>query len=314
MSAATTLPSLLGVSQGYSSNLPIVNVGTIEDYISYVNSIPILTEEQEQDYTKRLQDESDLKAAHSLVLSHLRYVIKVAKKYLGYGLPLADLIQEGTVGLMKAVRKFDYQRNVRLVTFAMHWIKAEIHEFILKNWRIVKIATTKAQRKLFFKLRSNKKNFNWLNKQEIQQIATDLNVKTKEVKQMELRMFSHDSSFDLPESGSSVQSNTSNNKINNVSGFLNALVPADYLEDNSFNPEYNLENIQWKKIALSKLYKAIGNLHPRYQDILRSRWLQDNAKATLQDLGLNYGVSKERIRQLENQAFIELRKELSQYF
>ena len=314
MSAATTLPSLLGVSQGYSVNLPIVNIGTIEDYIAYVNSIPILTEEQEHDFTKRLQDQADLKAAHCLVLSHLRYVIKVAKKYLGYGLPLADLIQEGTVGLMKAVRKFDYQRNVRLVTFAMHWIKAEIHEFILKNWRIVKIATTKAQRKLFFKLRSNKKNFNWLNKQEIQQIATDLNVKTKEVKQMELRMFSHDSSFDLPESASSVQSNSFNNKTNNVAGFAKALVPADYLEDNSFNPEYNLENIQCKKITLSKLYKAIANLHPRHQDILRSRWLQDNAKATLQDLALNYGVSKERIRQLENQAFIELRKKLSQNF
>ena len=311
MSAATTLPSLLGASKGYSVNLPVINPTTIDDYIAYVNNIPILTEEQEQDYTKRLQDHADLKAAHCLVLSHLRYVIKIAKKYLGYGLPLADLIQEGTVGLMKAVRKFDYQKNVRLVTFAMHWIKAEIHEFILKNWRIVKIATTKAQRKLFFKLRSNKKNFNWLNKQEIQQIATDLNVKTKDIKQMELRMFSHDSSFDLPESISSVKSNSNSN---NVAGFANALVPADYLEDNNFNPEHNLEKIQWTKITLSKLYKAIGNLDARYQDILRNRWLQDNTKATLQDLALNYGVSKERIRQLENQAFIELRKKLSQYF
>lgn len=338
MNEATTLPLPL-VSNFYSANLPIASAATIEDYIAYANNIPMLTEVEEFDYAKRLQDDADLKAAHSLVTSHLRYVIKIAKKYLGYGLPLCDLIQEGTIGLMKAVRKFDCHKEVRLATFAMHWIKAEIHEFILKNWRIVKIATTKAQRKLFFKLKKSKKSFNWLNQQEIQQIASDLKVKTKDVKLMELRIFNHDSSFDLSSSVSNSTvatdknaNNKSISKVNSLNSYGNinsisnsnfyrsdnssiasALAPADYIEDNSFNPEHHLEKTQLQRITLTNLYKLIGNLDSRYQDILRSRWLQDNAKNTLQDLALKYGVSKERIRQLEKQAFFELRNKLGEY-
>jgi RNA polymerase sigma-32 factor len=297
MSEAATIRSLAMPVGSYSDKLPVVNTGTIEDYIAYVNAIPMLTENEEFEYAQKLHQHGDLQAAHCLVMAHLRYVVKVSKKYLGYGLPLADLIQEGTVGLMKAVRKFDPDKNVRLVTFALHWIKAEIHEFILKNWRIVKIATTKAQRKLFFKLRSSKKSFNWLNRQEIQQIASDLNVKPKDVKQMELRIFGKDSCFDEPEQSSS--GNLQHEK---------SLVPADYLEDISFNPEVIFEKTEWSKAAFSKLHNAILTLDPRSQDILRRRWLQNDEKTTLQDLATEYGVSKERIRQLENQAIVVLRE------
>ena len=297
MSEAATIELLKMPVSSYSNKLPVINTGTIEDYIAYVNSIPMLTEDEELEYAQKLQQHSDLQAAHCLVMAHLRYVVKVARKYLGYGLPLADLIQEGTVGLMKAVRKFDSDKNVRLVTFALHWIKAEIHEFILKNWRIVKIATTKAQRKLFFKLRSSKKSFNWLNSQEIKQIATDLKVKPKDVKQMELRIFNKDNCFDEPELLSVRDSSQEK-----------SLVPADYLEDMRFNPEKTLEKNQWEKAAFSKLHTAMLKLDPRSQDILRRRWLQNEEKATLQDLATEYGISKERIRQLESQAIIALRE------
>lgn len=298
MSEATTIELLSVPVNNYANKLPVVNTGTIEDYISYVNSIPMLTEAEELEYAMELQQNGNLHAAHCLVVAHLRYVVKVAKKYLGYGLPLADLIQEGTVGLMKAVRKFDTDKNVRLVTFALHWIKAEIHEFVLKNWRIVKIATTKAQRKLFFKLRSNKKSFNWLNQHEIQQIAADLKVKSKDVKQMELRIFNKDNCFDEPELLA----------VNGGVGQEKYLVPANYLEDISVNPEIILEKSQWSQAAFSKLHSAILNLDIRSQDILRRRWLQQDEKVTLQDLATEYGVSKERIRQLESQAIIALRK------
>ena len=299
MSEAATIELLAMPIGAYPKNnkLPVVSTVTIEDYIAYVNTIPMLTENEEFEYAQKLHQHGDLQAAHCLVMAHLRYVVKVSKKYLGYGLPLADLIQEGTVGLMKAVRKFDTCKNVRLVTFALHWIKAEIHEFILKNCRIVKIATTKAQRKLFFKLRSSKKSFNWLNNQEIRQIATDLKVKPSDVKQMEMRIFSKDSCFDEPE-------------LSTI-GHLDpekSLVPADYLEDISFNPEMALEKTEWEKAAFSKLYQAIVKLDPRSQNILRRRWLQNDEKATLQDLATEYGISKERVRQLENQAIAVLRE------
>jgi len=299
MSEAATIELLAMPIGAYPKNnkLPVVSTVTIEDYIAYVNTIPMLTENEEFEYAQKLHQHGDLQAAHCLVMAHLRYVVKVSKKYLGYGLPLADLIQEGTVGLMKAVRKFDTSKNVRLVTFALHWIKAEIHEFILKNCRIVKIATTKAQRKLFFKLRSSKKSFNWLNNQEIRQIATDLKVKPSDVKQMEMRIFSKDSCFDEPE-------------LSTI-GHLDpekSLVPADYLEDISFNPEMALEKTEWEKAAFSKLYQAIVKLDPRSQNILRRRWLQNDEKATLQDLATEYGISKERVRQLENQAIAVLRE------
>lgn len=305
MGEAATLELLNLPANNHMNKLPVINTGTIEDYVSYVNSIPMLTEAEELEYAQKLQQNGDLHAAHCLVMAHLRYVVKVSKKYLGYGLPLADLIQEGTIGLMKAVRKFDADKNVRLVTFALHWIKAEIHEFILKNWRIVKIATTKAQRKLFFKLRSSKKNFNWLNSQEIQQIATDLKVKPKDVRQMELRIFNKDDGFDEPESVDFISNTQKHGK---------SLVPADYLQDLNFNPELVLEKKQWQKLAFSKLHNAMVNLDPRSQDILRRRWLQNDEKSTLQDLALEYGVSKERIRQLESQAMVALQEHLREYF
>lgn len=305
MGEAATLEILNLPANNYVHKLPVINTGTIEDYISYVNSIPMLTESEELEYAQKLQQNGDLHAAHCLVMAHLRYVVKVSKRYLGYGLPLADLIQEGTVGLMKAVRKFDVDKNVRLVTFALHWIKAEIHEFILKNWRIVKIATTKAQRKLFFKLRSSKKNFNWLNNQEIKQIAIDLKVKPKDVKQMELRIFNKDNCFDEPEPLDVTA---------NVQKHEKSPTPAEYLQDLHFNPELILEKMQWEKIAFSKLHNAIINLDPRSQDILRRRWLQNDEKSTLQDLALEYGVSKERIRQLESQAMVALQEHLREYF
>ena len=306
MREITTIESLIPVSQ-FSINknsLIAVNTATIEDYMTYVNTIPMLDEAEELECTERLQQHGDLQAAHRLVVAHLRYVVKVAKKYLGYGLPIADLIQEGSVGLMKAVRKFNPARNVRLVTFALHWIKAEIHEFILKNWRIVKIATTKAQRKLFFKLKSSKKTLNWLSNKEINQVAADLKVKPADVKQMEMRMFSKDNSFDgLP--GNSEQENV--------------LVPSKYLsseitdhaclEDITFNPEKILEKSQWETLASSKLQEAILKLDSRSQMILRRRWLMQSSeeKATLEELALEYRVSKERIRQLEQQAIESLR-------
>jgi RNA polymerase sigma-32 factor len=304
MGEAATLEILNLPANNYVHKLPVINTGTIEDYISYVNSIPMLTEAEELEYAQKLQQNGDLHAAHCLVMAHLRYVVRVSKRYLGYGLPLADLIQEGTVGLMKAVRKFDVDKNVRLVTFALHWIKAEIHEFILKNWRIVKIATTKAQRKLFFKLRSSKKNFNWLNNQEIEQIAIDLKVKPKDVKQMELRIFNKDNCFDESESFDATA---------NPQRYEKSFMPAEYLQDLNFNPELILEKTQWEKIAFSKLHNAIINLDPRSQDILRRRWLQNDEKSTLQDLALEYGVSKERIRQLESQAMVALQEHLREY-
>lgn len=304
MGEAATLEILNLPANNYVHKLPVINTGTIEDYISYVNSIPMLTEAEELEYAQKLQQNGDLHAAHCLVMAHLRYVVRVSKRYLGYGLPLADLIQEGTVGLMKAVRKFDVDKNVRLVTFALHWIKAEIHEFILKNWRIVKIATTKAQRKLFFKLRSSKKNFNWLNNQEIEQIAIDLKVKPKDVKQMELRIFNKDNCFDESESFDATANPQRHEK---------SFMPAEYLQDLNFNPELILEKTQWEKIAFSKLHNAIINLDPRSQDILRRRWLQNDEKSTLQDLALEYGVSKERIRQLESQAMVALQEHLREY-
>lgn len=287
ISGVTTMEFLVPVS----SNKHVVNVATIESYVAYVNAIPMLTEAEEFECAQRLQQHGDLQAAHKLIVAHLRYVVKVAKTYLGYGLSISDLIQEGTVGLMKAVRKFDLSKNVRLATFALHWIKAEIHEFILKNWRIVKIATTKAQRKLFFKLKSSKKSFNWLNNQEIKQIAMDLKVKPADVRQMEMRIFGKDTCVDQPE-----QSEPEN-----------ALVLANCLEDYRFSPEKLLEVSQWEKVACSKLSEAISKLDHRSQDILRKRWLQTE-KATLEGLALEYGVSKERIRQLEKQAIEVLRK------
>ncbi len=253
-------------------------------YIQTVNSIPLLTAEEEKDLGYRLQEQGDLEAARLLVLSHLRFVVHIAKSYNGYGLAQADLIQEGNVGLMKAVKRFDPTLGVRLVSFAVHWIKAEIHEFVLKNWRIVKIATTKAQRKLFFNLRGAKKSLTWLNGKEVEAIAADLNVKPETVREMEGRLSSTDAAFD---------------------GYMDDdeanYAPVNYLEDQRYNPASMIEARDTDADASSRLQAALEQLDERSRDILQKRWLNEE-KATLHELADIYGVSAERIRQLEKNA------------
>lgn len=272
-------------------------VGNIDSYIQYANSIPILSREEEHELANEWHTKENLQAAQRLVLSHLRYVIKVAKGYLGYGLNLADLIQEGTIGLMKAVKKFQPEKEVRLVTFAMHWIKSEIHEFIIKNWRIVKVATTKSQRKLFFKLRSKKKGAGWLSNQEISDIAKDLGVKEKDVMQMEARLAFSDTPFDLPEEDSD-------------SEYKLPYSPVEYLENKSGNPALNLEDDTWHDQEQINLQRALKNLDPRSLYILEQRWLNEESKATLEDLAQHFKVSKERIRQIEAKAMGQIKQQL----
>lgn len=273
---------------------------SIDSYIHYANSIPMLSKEEEHALAKALHESGNLQAAQRLVLSHLRYVVKVARNYMGYGLNLADLVQEGTIGLMKAVKKFQPDREVRLVTFAMHWIKAEIHEYIIKNWRIVKIATTKAQRKLFFKLRSKKKNVSWLSNEEIIEIARDLGVKEKEVIQMEARMAFDDTPFDLPHN----EDNDGSDRI--------SFAPVEYLEHKSVSPEQELTEGSWHERRHSSLHKALATLEPRSLYILQQRWLkEDGDKATLEDLAQHFAVSKERIRQIEAKAMERIKATLS---
>ena len=266
----------------------------IESYLSSIHAIPILTKEQEQELALKLYEEDDLDAARQLVIHHLRFVVHIARSYQGYGLPLGDIIQEGNVGLLKAVTKFDPNKGVRLVSFAVHWIKAEIHEFILKNWRIVKIATTKAQRKLFFNLRSKKKNTGWLTDEEAKRIAKELDVSVKEVMHMENRLNSADSSFDVP-----------TDEEDNEKAFS----PSQYLEDNSFNPEDITEQKNYEDVNHTALLKNISALDKRSQDIIRARWLDDN-KITLNELADKYSVSAERIRQIEATAFKKLKTAL----
>jgi len=277
-----------------------IHVGNLEGYIHYANSIPILSREEEQSLTTKLYELNDLKAAQALVLAHLRYVVRVAKGYMGYGLALGDLIQEGTVGLMKAVKKFQPDRGVRLVTFAMHWIKAEIHEFVIRNWRMVKIATTKPQRKLFFKLRSMKKCVGWLSKKGMSAIAQDLNVKVAEVEHTEARLSTNDTPFDLPK-GISCEHQE-----------YRALAPIEYLEDHSLNPEAMLEKEVWERHVQQKFNAAFKKLDIRSQAILQQRWLQgeETPKATLEELAQQFAVSKERIRQLEAKAIKFIRSQL----
>ena len=263
----------------------------IESYLSSVHAIPILTKEQEQELALKLYEEDDLDAARQLVIHHLRFVVHIARSYQGYGLPLGDIIQEGNVGLMKAVDKYDPHRGVKLVSFAVHWIKAEIHEYILKNWRLVKIATTKAQRKLFFNLRGKKKSLEWLTKEEAESIASDLNVDVKDVLHMENRLSSNDSSFDAP-----VQ--TGNDE--------EVMSPSQYLEDKRYDPEIIVANEQAEQVNRSELIEALKMLDDRSKDILQRRYLSDQ-KATLHDLADEYEVSAERIRQIENTALKKLR-------
>ena len=262
----------------------------IESYLSSVHSIPILTKEEEQELALKLYEEDDLDAARQLVIHHLRFVVHIARSYQGYGLPLGDIIQEGNVGLMKAVDKYDPHRGVKVVSFAVHWIKAEIHEYILKNWRLVKIATTKAQRKLFFNLRSKKKSLDWLTKEEAEKIATDLNVEVKDVLHMENRLSSNDSSFDAPVS----------------TGDDEVMSPSQYLEDKRFDPEIIVASEQADQVNREELISALKMLDDRSKDILQRRYLTDD-KATLHDLADEYKVSAERIRQIENSALKKLK-------
>lgn len=265
-------------------------IGSIEAYLHHVNQIPMLTQEEEHELAVNLQKSGDLVAARRLILAHLRYVARVAKGYMGYGLPLADLIQEGNVGLMKAVKRFNPDLGVRLVTFAMHWIKAEMHEYILRNWRIVKVATTKAQRKLFFNLRHLKKHLGWMTHQEVNEIAKDLGVKPETVREMEMRLASTDAAFDPQDDDDDERS----------------FAPAAYLEDHRFNPAQQLENSDWSEQSSDGIYHALDQLDERSQDIIRSRWLIDD-KLTLQDLADKYQISAERVRQLEKNAMNKLK-------
>ncbi|MGB3609634.1 MAG: RNA polymerase sigma factor RpoH [Cellvibrio sp.] len=254
-------------------------------YVQGVSSFPILTVEQEQELAEDLYYNGNLDAARKLVMAHLRFVVHIARSYNGYGLPLGDLIQEGNVGLMKAVKRFNPEKGVRLVSFAVHWIKAEIHEFILRNWRIVKIATTKAQRKLFFNLRGAKKRLAWLTNDEAAAVAEDLGVDIKHVREMEGRLASYDAAFDASDDDDDES----------------YVAPAHYLEDNRYNPASQLEEADWEETSVSNLEQAMEKLDDRSRTILQRRWLNDD-KATLHDLAAEYGVSAERIRQLEKNA------------
>lgn len=266
-------------------------VSSLEAYLHYVNQIPMLTQQEEYDLATRLQTGNEIAAAKRMILAHLRYVVRVSKGYLGYGLPLADLIQEGNIGLMKAVRRFNPEMGVRLVTFAMHWIKAEIHEYILRNWRIVKVATTKAQRKLFFNSRNLKKHLGWMTSQEVNDVAKDLGVKPETVREMEMRLATSDTSFDGHD---------------NDDDDMHFVPPAGFLEDVRYNPAQQLENADWKEQSSDAIYQALDRLDERSQDIIRNRWLDDE-KATLQELADKYQISAERVRQLEKNAMNKLR-------
>ncbi len=271
-------------------NLP---VGSLDSYIHRINQIPLLTLEEEVAYAERFHSEQHIDAARHLVLAHLRYVVRVARGYLGYGLPLNDLIQEGNVGLMKAVKRFDPKMGVRLVSFAVHWIKAEIHEFVLRNWRIVKVATTKAQRKLFFNLRQMKNRLGWFTKEEVDAVAQDLGVSREDVLVMEQRLNVMDSSFDLSDSDDEGEG-----------GYK---APERYLFSANDDPALALEHEKTEDHAREQLMHALEQLDERSQDILQHRWLAEE-KLTLHDLADKYNVSAERIRQLEKNAMKKLRQ------
>lgn len=269
-------------------------IGNIDAYINAAYQLPMLTVEEETDLAVRLRTENDLEAARKLVMSHVRFVIRIARGYTGYGLALADLIQEGTVGLMKAVRRFDPGMGVRLVSFAVHWIRAEIHEFILRNWRIVKIATTKAQRKLFFNLRSSKKRLGWFTNDEVEEVARELGVKPKTVLEMEARLSNQDVAFDAPV-------NAEEDEI--------AIAPSTYLPDMSMEPAALLEKEDSDSNDRERLFEALDGLDQRSREIVQSRWLCEK-KSTLHELADRFGVSAERIRQIEKNAMKKLRLEL----
>lgn len=269
-------------------------VGSLDTYIQAVNAVPVLSAEEEQALARRFREDEDLGAARELVISQLRFVVHIARGYLGYGLPLGDLVQEGNVGLMKAVKRFDPDVGVRLVSFAVHWIRAEIHEYVLRNWRLVKIATTKAQRKLFFNLRKAKKHLGWLSRSETEAVARDLGVTPEEVTAMEQRLSSFDVAFD-PAPGADDEE---------------TYAPAQYLESGEADPAALIEHHDTQAQGKAQLADALTELDERSRDILAARWLAED-KTTLQTLADRYGVSAERIRQLENQALQKLRSRLA---
>nr|WP_285317200.1 RNA polymerase sigma factor RpoH [Providencia rettgeri] len=275
-------------------SLALVPQGSIEAYVRAANAYPMLTAEEEKELAERLHYHGDLDAAKQLILSHLRFVIHVARSYAGYGLPQADLIQEGNIGLMKAVRRFNPEVGVRLVSFAVHWIKAEIHEYVLRNWRIVKVATTKSQRKLFFNLRKNKKRLGWFNQDEVDMVAQELGVSPKDVREMESRMAAQDMAFDMSDDDDS-------------SDFGGPVAPVLYLQDKASDFAGSIEDDNWESHATDRLAEALDSLDERSQDIIRARWLDDDNKTTLQELADKYGVSAERVRQLEKNAMKKLR-------
>ena len=277
-----------------ANNLPVLGtVGSLDSYIGAVNRIPMLAVEDEQDLARRFRDEGDLEAARQLVMSHLRFVVHVARGYAGYGLGISDLIQEGNIGLMKAVKRYDPARGVRLVSFAMHWIKAEIHEYILKNWRLVKVATTKAQRKLFFNLRSLKNDYegvDTLSATQAAEVAARLGVKPEEVVEMETRLTGRDLALEgSPDDGDE------------------AFAPIDYLADSRYEPTRMLENKASARLHDEGLHEALATLDPRSRRIVEARWLHDGEAATLHELAAEFDVSAERIRQIEVKALQKMR-------
>lgn len=279
------------VSTDFGMMLP-QPIGSLDSYIQTVNNFPMLSADEERELGEQLQQQQDLNAAGKLVLSHLRFVVHIARGYSGYGLPLGDLVQEGNLGLMKAVKRFDPTMGVRLVSYAVHWIRAEIHEFILRNWRIVKVATTKAQRKLFFNLRSSKKRLGWFSHEEVALVARDLGVKPETVLEMEARLSNHDVTYDqTPDSDDDEHTSYS---------------PSAYLNDMRDDPANAVEADDWESSNTEKLYAAIQSLDERSRDILQSRWIQEE-KATLHTLADKYSISAERVRQLEANAMKKLK-------
>ncbi|MEO8672019.1 MAG: RNA polymerase sigma factor RpoH [Tahibacter sp.] len=276
-----------------ANNLPIPSaLGSLDAYINAVHRVPMLTQDEEQGLAERLREDNDLDAAKQLVLSHLRFVVHVARGYQGYGLQLGDLVQEGNIGLMKAVKRFDPTMGVRLVSFAVHWIRAEMHEFILRNWRIVKVATTKAQRKLFFNLRKSKKRLGWMNHAEVQAVAKDLGVPVATVLEMESRLSGRDVGFDAPADGDDDNAPPA---------------PVAYLIDHRADPLESLAREDHEENQLEALQEGLGRLDQRSRDIIARRWLKEGEKATLQELADEYGVSAERIRQIEANAMKKMR-------
>jgi len=275
-----------------ANNLPIPNaLGSLDSYITAVHRFPVLSVEEEQSLAKNFRANDDLDAAKQLVMAHLRFVVHVARGYSGYGLQIGDLIQEGNIGLMKAVKRFDPDMGVRLVSFAVHWIRAEMHEFILRNWRIVKVATTKAQRKLFFNLRKSKKRLGWMNHAEVQAVAKDLGVTTADVLEMEARLSGHDMAFDAPTDADEDAKPA----------------PVAYLVDDNADPYQSLESESQEESDLGILKNGMAKLDARSRDIIQRRWLRDGDKATLQELADEYKVSAERIRQIEVNAMKKMR-------